>query len=110
MVRLVKPLEKKKLGILISARPGETGFTHALRLAETAFTQGVDVYLYCVDQAVQGLDDPRLVTLRNNGVKLYACAYGAQKLNLVLTDKATFAGLTVISDLIANTDRFVTFN
>lgn len=104
------PLKKKKLGVLISSRPEEASFQHGLRLAETALANGVDVYLYCVDQAVQGLDDARIVALKNNGVKLYACAYGAQKLNIALTDKATFAGLTVVSDLIANTDRFVSFN
>ena len=104
------PLKKKKLGLLISSHPGEASFQHGLRLAETALAQGVDVYLYCVDKAVQGLDDARIIALKNQGVKLYACAFGAQKLNIALTDKATFAGLTVVSDLIANTDRFVSFN
>jgi hypothetical protein len=104
------PLKKKKLGVLISALPGQPGFVHGLRLAQTAINRGVDVYIYCVDQAVQGLDDPAIVSLKNHGAKLYACAYGAQKLNIALTDKAAFAGLTVISDIMANTYRFVCFN
>jgi len=41
---------------------------------------------------------------------LFACAYGARRRNLPLTDQATFAGLSVVSDLIAGTDRFVSFN
>ena len=34
----------------------------------------------------------------------------AQRRQLALTDAATFAGLTVVSDLIAGTDRFLSFN
>ena len=44
------------------------------------------------------------------GLKLYACAHGAQRRGLPVNDKAVFAGLAVVSDLIASTDRFVSFN
>ncbi|MCL5096503.1 MAG: DsrE family protein [Candidatus Omnitrophica bacterium] len=100
----------KKLGILISAGPDHPGFRHGLSLAETALGRGVDVYLYCIDEAVRGLEDNRLRALRERGLKLYACAYGAQRRHIPLDDKAVFAGLTVVSDLIAATDRFISFN
>jgi len=103
-------LNGKKLGILISSRPDQPGFHHGLCVAEAALGEGVDVYLYCIDDAVTGVGDPRLQELRKRGVKLYACAYGAQRRNIPLSDLAIFAGLTVVSDLMAGTDRFVCFN
>ena len=103
-------LRGKKLGVLLSTLPGQPGFQHGLRLAEAALDEGVDVYLYCIDDAVHGIGEPRLQTLAARGLKLYACAYGAQRRGLPVNDKATFAGLAVVSDLIAATDRFVSFN
>ena len=100
----------KKLGVLLSTRPEEPQFGQGVSLAEAALLEGVDVYVYCIDNAVVGVDNPRLQSLRNRGLKLYACAYGAQRRNFAMSDKAIFAGLTIVSDLIAGTDRFVSFN
>jgi sulfur relay (sulfurtransferase) complex TusBCD TusD component (DsrE family) len=101
---------RKKLGILISCTPQEPNFEHGLRLAEAALAQDVDVYLYCIDDAVPGINNPDLQRLKQTGLKLYACAYGANRRDLPLNDAAVFAGLTVVSDIIAATDRFVSFN
>jgi predicted peroxiredoxin len=103
-------LRGKKLGLLLSCRPDHPNFEHGLRLAETALAEGVNVYLYCIDDAVPGVNLDRLQMLRERGVKLFACAYGAQRRNLALSDRAAFAGLTVVNDLITSTDRFVSFN
>src|SRR5438876_11861425 len=103
-------LAPKKLGVLISVPPDHPNFTHGVCLAETALAQGVDVYLYCIDEAVKGLGDPHLQKLRADGLKLFACAYGTQRRNIPLTEQATFGGLTIMSDLIAGTDRFLSFN
>jgi predicted peroxiredoxin len=103
-------LRGKKLGILLSTRPDHASFRHGLRLAEAGLAQGVDVYLYCIDEAVWGVEDTALQELRAKGLKLYACAYGAEKRRLPRSDQAVFAGLTVVSDLISGTDRFVSFN
>ena len=103
-------LRDKKLGILLSIGPEQASFTHGLRLAETALAAGVDVYLYCIDEAVRGVETAGLQALRERGLKLYACAYGARQRNLPMTDQALYAGLTVVSDLMAATDRFISFN
>jgi sulfur relay (sulfurtransferase) complex TusBCD TusD component (DsrE family) len=103
-------LRGKKLGLLLSTLPDQPGFQHGLALAETALDEGVDVYLYCIDEAVRGISEPRLQSLAARGLKLYACAYGAQRRDLPINNLATFAGLGVLSDLIAATDRFVSFN
>lgn len=103
-------LPGKKLGILLSTNPDHPNFSHGVRLAETALANGVEVYLYCIDEAVPGIQDPRIIRLKEQGARLFACAYGAHKRNLTMDDTALFAGLTVVADLMADTDRFISFN
>jgi hypothetical protein len=100
----------KKLGILLGAHPESSGFRHGLGIAGAALDAGVDVYLYCLDEAVRGVDGDGLQGLRQRGLKLYACAYGAHRHGIALSDNAVFAGLTVVSDLMAGTDRFLSIN
>jgi predicted peroxiredoxin len=106
----VKRLEGRKLGILLSTAPDRHPFGVAVSIAKTALAMGCDVYAYCIDDATAGVADERLQALRMNGLKLYACAYGAQRRGLPMDDRAVYAGLTVVSDLIASTDRFISFN
>ncbi|HEY2953313.1 MAG TPA: DsrE family protein [Verrucomicrobiae bacterium] len=103
-------LRGKKLGLLLSTRPDQPGFRHGLRLAEAALSRGLRVYLYCIDDAVCGLADAQLQSLKARGLNLYACAYGAQRRNIPVSDCAVFSGLAVVSDLMAGTDRFLSFN
>jgi sulfur relay (sulfurtransferase) complex TusBCD TusD component (DsrE family) len=103
-------LHGKKLGLLVSAHPDQANFGHALGLAEAALNEGVTVYLYCIDEAVHGLGAAQLQSLAARGLKLFACAYGLQRRNLAVKTSATLAGLGVVSDLMASTDRFVCFN
>lgn len=103
-------LRGKKLGLLLSVPPEHPNFERGIKLAETALAEGVHVYIYCIDEAVAGVSNARLQAVQEQGAKLYACAYGARRRNLAITEQATFAGLTVVSDLIAATDRFVSFN
>jgi sulfur relay (sulfurtransferase) complex TusBCD TusD component (DsrE family) len=103
-------LRGKKLGLLLSTSPGKPGFQHGLGLAEAALAAGVEVYLYCIDDAVCGLAEPRLQSLAVRGLKLYGCAYAAQRRHLPIDEKTNWAGLALLSDLMASTDRMVTFN
>lgn len=103
-------LQGKKLGILVSAAPESAGFHHALKLAETALSRGVDVYFYCIDEAVSGLGQEPLLRLRIQGLKLHGCAYGMQRRGLALEGNVVYGGLSIVSDLMAATDRFLCFN
>jgi sulfur relay (sulfurtransferase) complex TusBCD TusD component (DsrE family) len=100
----------RTLGILLSSLPDQAGFRHGLGLAQAALARGIEVYLYCLDDAVLGVADPALQSLRARGLRLYACAYGARRRGLPLEDQAVFAGLGVLNDLISATDRFVSFS
>jgi sulfur relay (sulfurtransferase) complex TusBCD TusD component (DsrE family) len=103
-------LRGKKLGLLLSTLPNQPGFQHGLRLAAAALQEGVEVYLYCIDEAVLGIDEPHLQSLAARGLKLYVCAHGSQRRGLPQNPNATYAGLALLSDLMAETDRFVSFN
>jgi predicted peroxiredoxin len=100
----------KKLAILVSAAPGRPNFRHSLCLAQAARAQGAEVYLYCIAEAVRGLADPLLHRVCARGVKLFVCGYSAQRHRVAPDDRATFAGLATLSELIAAADRFVAFN
>jgi len=104
------PLHGKSLGVLLSVGPAHPSFNHAIRLAGTALQRGLRVYLYCLDEAVLGLAEPSLLQLQRQGLHLFACAYAAQRRNLSLDTGAAFSGLGMASDLLADTDRFVSFN
>jgi sulfur relay (sulfurtransferase) complex TusBCD TusD component (DsrE family) len=99
----------QKLGILLSAGPDAPGFRHAIKLAETALAEGVEVLLYCVDEAVLGANESTLQVLTKRGLKLYVCAYGGQRRGLPRDSDTHYAGLALLSDLVAAADRFVSF-
>jgi hypothetical protein len=100
----------KKLGILLSCPPAHRSFQHALGLARTALQRGLQVYLYCIDDAVTGIASDLVQELKNEGMVLYGCAFSARTRNIPIDDRAAYSGLTVVSDLIAGTDRFLAFN
>ena len=102
--------EPKKLGLMVSGAPDEPGFDQALGQAEEGLAKGEKVYLYCIDDAVPGLSDPRLAKLRADGLNLFGCAYSMRQRKLPLDDSAVFSGLSVLSDIMADTDRFESFN
>ena len=99
----------KKLGILVSCAPNHRNFAHAVGLARAAIRKGLQVYLYCIDEAVKGVSRPEMQELRGRGMVLYGCAFSARQRNLPIDDAATYSGLTVVSDLMASTDRFASF-
>jgi DsrE/DsrF-like family len=102
-------LRGKKLGLLVCSAPEEAAFMHAIGLARAAIAAGAKVYLYCIDEAVRGIDHPKLQSLKDEGLNLFGCAYAANRREITLTDAAVFSGLGTVSDLMAGTDRFLVF-
>src|SRR5438034_1051887 len=64
------------------------------------------------EEARRALDDPRIRALPERGAKLFVCAYGCQKRGIPLrdSDRLTYCGLVVLTDLINGTDRFIALN
>ena len=105
-------LAKKKLGLLLSTGREHPNLGTAVGLAEAALARGAELYLYLIDDGVRALDDPRIGALPERGARLLVCAYGCQKRGIPLrdSDRVTYCGLVVLTDLINGTDRFVALN
>lgn len=99
-----------KLGMMLSTPPSHPNLKTVKALAKTAMNQGDAVYLYLIDEGTLGLDDADLQALAAQGLKLFVCAYGAQRQGISVNDRATFCGLVVLSDLVKGCDRFLSFN
>jgi len=103
-------LEKRKLGVMLSTRPDHPNLETCLKLSEAALEAGADLYLYLIDDGVTSVDDDRIQDLSRRGAKLFVCAYGCQRRGLPITEKATYCGLVVLTDLINGCERFVALN
>lgn len=100
----------RKLGLLLSTPPENPNLETVVRLSETAIKENHQVYLYLIDEGTKTMGDPRLDQLIKKGLKLFVCAYGAEKHRTPLHGKATPCGLVVLSDLIKACDPFLSFN
>lgn len=104
-------MKKRALGILLSTGPANTNLSIAINLSDAALKAGVEVYLYLIDEGVLAVGDPRFQSLRNSGLKLFACAYGAQQHGVARKEElATYCGLVVLSNIVLACDRFVALN
>lgn len=103
-------LSGKKLGILISSHPDRGDFAHVEALTRASIEQGVDVYLYLIDEGTRHYLNPNLKMLGKSGVKLFVCAYGGKPRGVEPDADAVFGGLAALGGIIDGCDRFVSFN
>jgi hypothetical protein len=101
---------EKKIGLMISAPPNSPRFSEGLAAAEHSLSPNAQVYLYLIDAAVEGISNPRFEAFKSKGGHLFACAYSLQRRGLNPPGAATLSGLTVLSDIMASTDEFQSFN
>jgi hypothetical protein len=102
-------LKGKKLGVLLSVTPEHPSFRPALALMGEALDAGVHVYLYCIDEGVRAVNSGEIQGLKDRGVNLFGCAYGAGNRKIAVDDSAAWSGLTVLADVVGSTDKFVAF-
>lgn len=104
---------KTKLGILLSTPQSHPSVRTATSLCEEALRNGIDVYLYLIDEGVKNLQDNRIVNLSAHGMKLFVCTYGCQQHGVStenLDPRISLCGLVVLSNMINGCDRFLAFN
>ena len=102
----------RKLGLLLSTAPSNGGIETIVRLAEAAIRQGIEVYLYLIDEGVKGFTDARFNRLLDGGVKMSICAYGCQQHGVStqnVDSRVSLSGLVVLSGIIDGCDRFLAF-
>jgi len=106
----MKPaLQGKKLGVLLATTPEHANFQPVVALLRAAVEEKVSIYLYCIDDGVMCVGTPEIQKLKQAGVNLFGCAYGAHRRNLAVDETAAWSGLTVVADIIGSTDRFIAF-
>jgi sulfur relay (sulfurtransferase) complex TusBCD TusD component (DsrE family) len=102
----------RRLGLLLSTPPSHPSVNTVLRLTDAALRQGIDVYLYLIDEGVKNLADSRYMDMVQAGVKMSVCAYGCQQHGVPTKDvnpKISLSGLVVLSGIIDGCDRFLAF-
>lgn len=102
----------QKLGLLLSTAPTNSNIETVVRLSEAALRQGIEVYLYLIDEGVKGFTDARLSRLLDGGVKMSVCAYGCQQHGVStqhVDSRVSLSGLVVLSGIIDGCDRFLAF-
>lgn len=105
-------MASRKLGLLLSTAPSHSSVETVVKLAEAAIRQGVEVYLYLIDEGVKSLNDSRFSGLVDGGVKMSVCAYGCQQHGVSTGDvdsRISLSGLVVLSGIIDGCDRFLAF-
>jgi len=102
----------KKMGILLSTPPENNNQATVIGLANEAVRQGIETYLYLIDDGVYYLGRPETDALVKAGTRLFVCAHGASQRGIPLNtlQNATFGGLVSLSNLIKGCDRFISFN
>jgi len=101
-----------KLGLMLSTGPSHSSVDMVSKLAEAALRQGVDVYLYLIDEGVKSMRDARFTRLVDSGAKMSICAYGCQQHGVATNDidtRVSLSGLVVLSGIIDGCDRFLAF-
>ena len=102
----------RRLGLLLSTPPSHPSVETVVQLALAALRQGVEVYIYLIDEGVKVATDPRYLGLLNTGVKMSVCAYGCQQHGVPtvsIDSRASLSGLVVLSGIIDGCDRFLAF-
>jgi len=102
----------QKLGLLLSTAPSHSSVDIVVKLAEAAVRQGIEVYLYLIDEGVKSFKDARFSRLLDGGVKMSVCAYGCQQHGVSTQEvdsRVSLSGLVVLSGIIDGCDRFLAF-
>jgi sulfur relay (sulfurtransferase) complex TusBCD TusD component (DsrE family) len=102
----------RRLGLLLSTPPSHPSVETVIHLAQAALRQGVDVYLYLIDEGVKTTTDQRYLGLVDAGVKMSVCAYGCQQYGIptvTIDSRVSLSGLVVLSGIIDGCDRFLAF-
>lgn len=106
-------MENKKLGMLLSTGPSHPSSRMVVELCTEALKQGLEVYLYLIDEGVKNVHQPPYAHLAGQGTKMFVCAYGCQQHQVPtegLDTRVSLCGLVVLANLIKGCDRFVSFN
>jgi sulfur relay (sulfurtransferase) complex TusBCD TusD component (DsrE family) len=105
-------MPSRKLDLLLSTGPSHSSVDTVVKLAEAAVRQGIEVYVYLIDEGVKSLKDARFSRLIDGGMRMSVCAYGCQQHGVSIQEvdsRVSLSGLVVLSGIIDGCDRFLAF-
>ena len=100
---------KKRLGILVSCVPTSASWKHVEGLTLAGLERKVTVFLYFVGPATEHLENPLWADLSAKGVRVYAFGRSVRERRLDVADWVVLSGLSMLSDIVTKTDRFLSF-
>ena len=94
-----------KLVLVLSCSSGSAASKHVEGLIQAAIRRGNSIKVYLIDEGVSWAGMPQIEEWSTFGVRLFGCALGARLRDVPLSDKITWGGLGLLSDLIAEDSR-----
>lgn len=94
---------------VLTVGPDDAKFATCLAAVERARAAGCEIFLYCLDDGVAAIGDPRLAHADAPPFHLFGCAYAAEQRHLERRPEANWGGLKMLGDLIAHTASFASF-
>lgn len=97
------------LGVLLGSGEAGVASRGAVSACADAMGSGAEAYLYLLHDGVHHVHEPAFQQLRDRGLRLFCCAFGARRRGIEPDDAAIYCGLGVLSDIVASVDRFLCF-
>ncbi len=96
---------ESKLVLVLSRAAGSASGKHVEGLIQAGIRLGIPIKIYLIDEGVFWAALPQIEEWSTLGVRLFGCAFGARLRDVPLSDKITWGGLGLLSDLISKDSR-----
>ena len=100
----------ESIGVVIKSTPSSHSFTRGLDLIQMALESEVQVYIYLLDEAVRGVWGTEISSVLKLGGKISVCAFAMEQRGLECPNEIIPSGLTMMSDVLLQSDRAFIFN
>ncbi|MBT5928040.1 MAG: DsrE family protein [Verrucomicrobia bacterium] len=100
----------ESIGVLIKSTPGSPSFKRGWVLIRMALESGVQVYIYLLDEAVRGVWNTDISSVLKLGGKISVCAFALEQRGIDCHEEMIPSGLTMMSDVLLQSDRAFIFN
>jgi sulfur relay (sulfurtransferase) complex TusBCD TusD component (DsrE family) len=100
-------MASKTLGILLATSPEHEDASTAVRLAEAALAQGIEVKIFVMCDGVYQLTNPLFLALQSQGAELCMCAHNAVERDVAKQPEVISGSQYDLAHYVYEADRFV---
>ena len=98
------------MGVVIKSLPKSYSFNRGMGLIREALASGALVYVYLLDQAVEGVESSSVQAIVKLGAKVSVCALALDKRSIECPEILVPSGLTMMSDVLLHSMKTFLFN